>query len=140
MFWESFQPLVCMGSPSSIRSLLIDSSIHSQHSLQSTQETYGSCRCQEMNDANTIWGGMGILWKTYIRQNYCSGLSIMQLNPLTADYILHTTSSKPFSSCTHLFIVCIFFFLLARTFGRNLCWGYRGHLVRAQDGELGRPV
>lgn len=62
------------------------------------------------------------------------------------------TSSKPWASSTHLLIVSNFFFLLARTFFRNLCWGYptqeslvpmesnQGYLVRAQDGELGRPV
>lgn len=67
------------------------------------------------------------------------------------DYIPQA-SSKPWASSSHLLIVSNCFLLLARTFIRNLCWGYpaqeslipmegkQGHLVRAQNGELGRPV
>lgn len=88
-----------------------------------------------MND-----GIVGISWKTCARQNWWCGLC-------PTDIIKTLGFFYPSFNCKRFF-----FFLLARTFFRNLCWGYptqeslvpmesnQGHLVRAQDGELGRPV
>lgn len=82
---------------------------------------------------------VGISWKTCARQNWWCGLHL-------------TGIIKTLGFSTHLLIVSNFFFKLARAFIRNLCWGYpaqellipmeskQGHLVRAQDGELGRAV
>lgn len=84
-------------------------------------------------------GIVGISWKTCARQNWWCGLCPTGIIK-TLGFFYPSFNCKQFS------------FLLARTFFRNLCWGYptqeslipmesnQGHLVRAQDGELGRPV
>lgn len=117
-----------MGSPSSIQSLLIDSSIHSQHSLQSTQERNGSYPCwDEQWNCGDLMEKL-VVWVTPHRHHQTLGFFYLSFN------------------CKQ------FFFLLARTFIRNVGWGYptqqslipmeskEGHFVRAQDEELGRPV
>jgi len=61
-----------------------------------------------MNDLNMR---RGVAWRSYgkpVLGKTGAGLSVMQLSP-PGDYIPHTTSSEPFGSCTHLFIVYIFF-------------------------------
>lgn len=90
--------------------------------------------CAGMND-----GIVGISWKTCARQNWWCGLCPTGIIK-TLGFFYPSFNCKQFS------------FLLARTFFRNLCWGYptqeslipmesnQGHLVRAQDGELGRLV
>lgn len=138
-----------MGSPSSIQSLLIDSSIHSQHSLQPTQEMYGSCRCWADQWECSTRGGVGIVQQICTGHNWCWFIR-NAARSTCCRFSPHTTSSNPFSFCTHLFIICIFFYwpgLFSETCAGGIVLRNRwylqkvqGHVVRAQDGELGKPV
>lgn len=106
----------------------------------------------EPNNANAA---RGVAWASYGKSVLGTtgvGLFVTQLDPPVADS-LHIQHHQTLSVLVRIFSsYAFFFFLLARTFVRNSCWGYgaqellipgkseQGHLVRAQDGELGKPV
>lgn len=111
-----------MGSPSSIQSLLIDSSIHSQHSLQPTQEMYGSCRCWADQWECSTRGGVGIIQQICTGHNCCWFIR-NAARSTCCRFSPRTTSSNPFSFCTHLFIICIFFFYWPGPFSETCAGG-----------------
>lgn len=105
----------------------------------------------EPNNENAA---LGVVWASYSKSVLGTtgvGLFVTQLDPPVADS-LHVQHHQTLSVFVHIFSSYAFFFYWPGPFSETCAWGYRaqeslipakseqGHVVSAQDGELGKPV